>query len=406
MLIKAIPINKINAAPYNPRKDLQPGDLEYERLKKSIKEFGYIDPCIWNERTGNLVGGHQRFKILLEEGPNEIDCSVVNLSDHQEKALNIALNKISGDWDYDQLNEIINELKVSDEIDWTLSGFDETNIDELLENLETQIEFEPEEVNEDDFDVEAEIESIKEPVTQVGDIWKLGNHRLICGDSTSKETLHKLMDGKIASMVFTDPPYNVDYTGKTKDSLKIQNDKMDDSAFYDFLYDLYAAMFDVVEEGGAIYVCHADSEGINFRKAMVDAGWLQKQCIIWVKNSIVMGRQDYHWQHEPILYGWKPGLKHRWEADRKQSTVWEIDKPQRNGDHPTMKPIALPAKAIQNSIKKGEIVLDVCGGSGSTLIAAEQTERICYTVELDPKYCDVIVKRYEELTGEKAILER
>ena len=404
MIIKSIPVEKINPAPYNPRIDLQPGDIEYERLKKSIQEFGYVEPCVWNERTGNLVGGHQRFKILRGEGNKEIDCSVVNLSDHQEKALNIALNKISGDWDYTQLNEIINELKLSDEIDWTLSGFDETNLDELINDLDSEIEFEPEEVDEDEFDVEAEVEKIKEPITRIGDIWSLGNHRLICGDSTKKETLHKLMDGKIASMVFTDPPYNVDYTGKTKDSLKIQNDKMDDSSFYDFLYDLYTAMFDVVEEGGAIYVCHADSEGLNFRKAMIDAGWLQKQCIIWVKNSIVMGRQDYHWQHEPILYGWKPGSKHRWEADRKQSTVWEIDKPQRNGDHPTMKPIALPAKAIQNSIKKGEIALDVCGGGGSTLIAAEQTERICYMAELDPKYCDVIIKRYEELTGEKAVL--
>jgi len=270
--------------------------------------------------------------------------------------------------------------------------------------LESSMEFNLQEIEEDDFDADSELEKIENPVTVPGEIWQLGPHRLICGDSTEKETLQNLMGGKVASMVFTDPPYNVDYTGKTEESLKIQNDNMEDHVFYQFLYDMYAAMFDVVEEGGAIYVCHADSEGINFRKAMKDSGWLQKQCIIWVKNAIVMGRQDYHWQHEPILYGWKPGAKHRWEADRKQSTVWEIAKPLKNADHPTMKPISLPAKAIQNSIKENEIVLDVCGGSGSTLMAAEQTGRICYTVELDPKYCDVIKKRYQEHTGIEPIL--
>lgn len=409
MKIVRIPIEMINPAPYNPRIDLKPGDEEYEKLKRSIEEFGYVEPLVWNRRTGNLVGGHQRFKILVnEKGYTEVDVSEVDLDETREKALNIALNKISGDWEATKLAELLQELQASDEIDLELTGFSEEEFDELLEQLDIELEqdVEYEEVEDDEFDVESELENIEEPVTQCGDIWILGNHRLLCGDSTNLEEVQRLMDGKRAAMVFTDPPYNVDYTGKTKDALKIQNDHMDNETFYKFLHDAFSVMYEVTEEGGPIYICHADSEGLNFRKAMIDSGWLLKQCIIWVKNSIVLGRQDYHWQHEPILYGWKPGAAHKWAGDRKQSTVWEFDKPQRNAEHPTMKPIPIPAKAIQNSSYKGEIVFDPFGGSGSTLIAAEKTGRVCYTVELDPKYCDVIVKRYEELTGNKAKLIR
>jgi DNA modification methylase len=409
MKIVRIPIEMINPAPYNPRIDLQPGDEEYEKLKRSIEEFGYVEPLVWNRRTGNLVGGHQRYKILVnEKGLKELDVSEVDLDETREKALNIALNKISGDWETTKLAELLQELQASDEIDFELTGFSEEEFDELLEQLDIELEpdVEYEEVEDDEFDVESELENIEEPITKRGDIWLLGEHRLLCGDSTNLEEVQRLMNGKRAAMVFTDPPYNVDYTGKTKDALKIQNDHMDNESFYRFLYDAFSVMYKVTEEGGPIYVCHADSEGLNFRKAMIDSGWLLKQCIIWVKNSIVLGRQDYHWQHEPILYGWKPGAAHKWAGDRKQSTVWEYDKPQRNAEHPTMKPVPIPAKAIQNSSYKGDIVFDPFGGSGSTLIAAEKTGRICYTVELDPKYCDVIVKRYEELTGSKAKLIR
>lgn len=409
MKIVRIPIEMINPAPYNPRVDLQPGDEQYEKLKRSIEEFGYVEPLVWNRRTGNLVGGHQRFKILVnEKGYKEVEVSEVDLDETREKALNIALNKISGDWETTKLAELLQELQASDEIDFELTGFSEEEFDELLEQLDVELEqdIEYEEVEDDEFDVESELEKIEEPVTQRGDIWLLGEHRLLCGDSTNLAEIQRLMNGKRAAMIFTDPPYNVDYTGKTKDALKIQNDHMDDESFYRFLYDAFSVMYKVTEEGGPIYVCHADSEGLNFRKAMIDSGWLLKQCIIWVKNTIVLGRQDYHWQHEPILYGWKPGAAHKWAGDRKQSTVWEYDKPQRNAEHPTMKPIPIPAKAIQNSSYKGEIVFDPFGGSGSTLIAAEKTGRICYTCELDPKYCDVIVKRYEELTGNKAKLLR
>jgi DNA modification methylase len=400
MDIIKIPIDKINPAPYNPRIDLKPGDTEYEKLKRSIEEFGYIDPLIWNKRTGNLVGGHQRFKILLEKGLTEIEVSVVDLDETKEKALNLALNKISGDWDESKLTDLLSELEES-EIDIELTGFDQDDLVDLIESLESEL---PVEVEEDNFDVEEELENIEEPETKPGDIWQLGRHRLICGDSTDHSVIAQLMDGKLASMVFTDPPYNVAYEGKTKDSLTIMNDNMDNEQFYQFLFDLYTNMFGATEEGGAIYVCHADSEGLNFRKAMIDAGWLMKQCIIWVKNSIVLGRQDYQWQHEPILYGWKPGAAHKWNGDRKQSTVWNFDKPLRNGEHPTMKPIELVAKAIQNSSEKNDIVLDVCGGSGSTLIAAEQTGRICYMSELDPKYCDVIKQRFYKYTGIEPVL--
>lgn len=401
MDIRKIPVEQINPAPYNPRVDLQPGDPEYEKLKRSIKEFGYIDPIIWNERTGNMVGGHQRYKILMEENPSEIVVSVVDLDDTQEKALNVALNKIGGEFDMPKLQELLSELD-SNGYDVTLTGFDGEELEEVLASLPTLDSNEFIDVEEDDFDEEEALANIKEPVTKPGDIWQLGPHRLICGDSTDISVVERLMDGCIADMIFTDPPYNVDYEGKTEDALTIKNDKMDDESFYNFLYDAYTSIATFVKVGGAIYVCHADSESVNFRTAMKDAGFLLKQCIIWVKNTIVMGRQDYHWQHEPILYGWKAGGPHSWHGDRKQSTVWFFDKPLRNAEHPTMKPVGIPAKAIQNSSAPGEIVLDTFGGSGPTLIAAEKTGRIAYLCDDEPKYCDVIVRRWEEYTGQTA----
>lgn len=440
MRIETKSIDDLIPAPYNPRKDLKPGDPEYEKLKKSITEFDYIDPVIWNERTGRVVGGHQRLKILREMGHKDIAVSVVDLPEDKEKALNLALNKTGGDWDLPSLKDLLEELDTGD-FDIEITGFDIGEIKELA----TQ------------FDVDGDIvedeppEPPEVPITKPGDLWLLGRHRLLCGDATIFSDTERLTGGKMADMVFTDPPYNVDYEGKTKDSLKIKNDKMKDDKFYQFLHDCFVNMFAVTIPGGGIYICHADSEGINFRTAMVNAGWLCKQCIIWAKNSIVMGRQDYHWKHEPILYGWKPGAAHKWCADRKQSTliddyagvvvhedngetfitfteglkqltikvpsyevvrvgddadttVWRIEKPLRNGEHPTMKPVSIPARAIKNSCKGDGIVLDLFGGSGSTLIAAEQTGRVCYTMELDPKYCDVIVYRWENLTGQKAVL--
>ncbi|WP_281998661.1 site-specific DNA-methyltransferase [Priestia flexa] len=400
---QVISIDKITPASYNPRVELQPGDTEYENLKKSIDRFGYLEPIVWNSRSGNIVGGHQRFNVLKEKGSHEFEVSVVDLSDEEEKSLNLALNKISGHWDDNKLADLLQELEKSS-IGLDFTGFNNNELETLLEDISSAGSFEEfeREIEEDEFDSEEAYENIKEPVTKKGDRWLLGPHKLICGDMTDQEIIKKLFEDEQADMVFTDPPYNVNYTGKTEAALTIKNDHMDQESFYQFLYDAYSSMLAFTKEGGAIYVCHADSEGHNFRKALMDSGWLLKQCIVWVKNVFVIGRQDYHWKHEPILYGWKPGAAHQWAGDRKQSTVWEFDKPLRNADHPTMKPIGIPAKGIQNSIEVGQIVFDPFGGSGSTLLAAEQTNRICYTSELDPKYCDVIVRRYEEYTGNTA----
>lgn len=390
MEIKNMNIADLKPAKYNPRKDLKPGDKEYEQLKKSIVAFGYVDPIIVNSRNNVVIGGHQRLKVLAELGNTTVDVSVVDLDEQKEKALNVALNKISGEWDMPLLQDILFELNTD--------GFDLDSIGFSMDEL-TQFTMGESEPAEDDFDVDKAVEDNKEPVSKPGDLYELGNHRVLCGDATKPEDVLRLMSGKEAAMVLTDPPYNVDYTGATADKLKIQNDKMSDADFYKFLLDSYKNMFEAVAPGGAIYVCHADSEGLNFRKAMLDAGWLLKQCIIWVKSSMVMGRQDYHWQHEPILYGWKPGAAHNWYGGRKQTTTWEIDRPSRNGEHPTMKPIELCARVISNSSRSGDIVLDLFGGSGSTLISAEQTGRTCYTMELDPIYADVIVNRYIAQVG-------
>lgn len=395
----------INPAAYNPRVDLKPGDLEYEKLKRSIEEYGYIELLVWNERTKNLVGGHQRYKILLAQGITEVEVSVVNLDDAKEKALNIALNKIGGDWDYAALGDLLKELSDTEDIDLELSGFTFEEAGEIFEELNVEDVSFGDDPEEDDFDAAEELKKIKDPICKPGDIWTLGKHRLMCGDSTNKNDVLQLMNNKLADMVFTDPPYNVNYKGGTEEELTIENDNMDDESFYHFLYAAYLNMLEVSRPGAAIYVCYAMMEGINFQKALKDTGWLWKQCIVWVKNALVMGRSDYHWQHEPILYGWKPGSAHTWNSDRKQTTVWEFDKPLRNGEHPTMKPVGIPAKGIQNSSYKGNIVFEPFGGSGSTLIAAEQLNRICYIMEYDPKYCDVIIKRWEELTGNKAIKE-
>ena len=243
------------------------------------------------------------------------------------------------------------------------------------------------------------------PVTVLGDVWLLGKHRVMCGDSTSIDAVEKLMAGGGADMLLTDPPYNVEYTGKTKDALKIQNDSMGDDDFRQFLRDAFVSADSVMKSGSVFYIWHADSEGYNFRGATHDAGWKVRQCLIWKKQTLVMGRQDYHWKHEPCLYGWKEGAGHLWAADRKQTTILEFDRPSRSGEHPTMKPVALFEYQMLNNTKGGDIVLDLFGGSGTTIIAAEKNGRYGYLMELDPKYCDVIVQRWQEFTGQTATLE-
>ena len=374
-------------ADYNPRKDLKPGDAEYEKLKRSIEQFGYVEPVIWNKTTGFVVGGHQRLKVLLDMGITEVECVVVEMDAEKEKALNIALNKISGEWDKDKLALLIADLQGAD-FDVPLTGFEPAEIDSLFKDAQQG------KVKDDDFDVEAEL---KAPViTKAGDVWTLGRHRLVCGDSTKAETFALLMGDRKANLVITDPPYNVNYEGSAG---KIKNDNMADDAFYQFLLAAFQNTEVVMADDASIYVFHADTEGLNFRRAFADAGFRLSGTCIWKKQSLVLGRSPYQWQHEPILFGWKKKGKHQWYTGRKESTIWEFDKPKKNGDHPTMKPIPLLAYPIMNSSMSNTLVLDPFGGSGSTLIACEQTDRSCCTIELDEKFCDVIVKRYIEQVG-------
>lgn len=396
MNIQIIDINKLIPATYNPRKDLKPDDAEYIKIKNSIVKFGFVSPLVINKDM-TVIGGHQRLKVLKDIGITEVECIVVDLDKTNEKALNIALNKIQGDWDEDKLEALLQELKL-EEFDMNLTGFDFDEVDEILNDING--------TKEDNFDVDSAYEEIEEPITKSGDIWILGNHRLMCGDSTHKDDIMRLMNNQDADMLLTDPPYNVDYVGKTAEALKIKNDNMDDNQFYEFLRKVFENMYIVTKEGASIYVFHADTEGINFRKAFKDAGFKLAECLIWKKDCFVMGRQDYQWQHEPVLYGWKEGKAHYFINDRTQSTILEFDRPKQSTLHPTMKPIDLVAKLIKNSSKENDIILDLFGGSGSTIIATEQLNRKCYTMELDPKYCDVIVKRWETMTNREAILEK
>lgn len=449
MDIRMVPVSCINPAPYNPRRALQPTDAEYRKLKRSIDEFGLVDPLIWNERTGNLVGGHQRLRILVAVGVTEVPCSVVDLDPEREKALNIALNKIQGEWDEERLRELLAELSEGD-LDMNLTGFDDAELEALLR--ETAEDPADGRIIEDDFDAEAEARRIEQPATVRGDVWTLGRHRLMCGDATVRSDVDRLMAGRRAAMVFTDPPYNVAYVGKTRRALTIRNDSMPPERFTEFLQASFANMAASTTAGGAIYICHADAASGSFRSAAESSGWLVKQTIIWVKSQLVIGRQDYQWRHEPIFYGWKAGAAHRWFGGRRQSTViddvagvtiardgkeavvtltsgtetivlrvsditlihagddsdttvWRFEKPARNAEHPTMKPIGLPARAIRNSSLPGDAVQDLFGGAGSTLMASEQLDRHAYLMELDPVYCDVIVHRWEQFTGQKAVKE-
>ncbi|KLU66743.1 chromosome-partitioning protein Spo0J [Desulfosporosinus acididurans] len=388
MIVRDLDISGIKPYKNNPRKNDQAVDV----VANSIRQFGFKVPLVI-DKDNEIVCGHTRYKAAIQLGLNTVPCIIADdLTDEQIRAFRLADNKTAelADWDFDLLGVELEELGKLD-LDFSMADFGF----ELNQSSE---------IEEDEFDVDQAVADIKEPVTHRGDIWSLGKHRLMCGDSTSNEDVSRLMSGQQADLILTDPPYNVDYEGATKDKLKIQNDKMTDDQFLQFLVDAFTQMHEYSKKGAAIYVFHADSEGYNFRCAFKLAGYCLRQCLIWVKNSMVLGRQDYQWQHEPILYGWKDGAGHAWYSDRKQTTLIKFDKPLRNGEHPTMKPIGLCGYFIGNSSKEDDIILDPFGGSGSTLIACEQTNRICYSLELDPKYCDVIVKRWEELTGKKAEL--
>lgn len=414
----------------NPRKNAQ----AIGPTAASIKRFGFLVPIVI-DKDNVVVCGHTRLKAAKRLRLPKVPCIRADeLTDEEIRAYRIADNKTAelSEWD-DKLLKV--ELAMISDIDMSAFGF----------------EMEEQEPEEDGFDVTAAVAKIKDPRSKLGMVYQLGAHRLMCGSATDAADVEKLTNGQPMGMMFTDPPYNIDYTGGTSEHLKIKNDKMSGSQFYDFLLSFYRRALDVLEPGAAVYICHADSESLTFRQAFVDSGLLLKQCLIWVKNTFTLGRQDFQWQHEPILYGWKPGGKHRWYGGRKQgttigdnwpvvlsedadgstlihisagpdglkslvlrvptaevvnteaaSTVLYVDKPKRNGEHPTMKPIALCARCIKNSSKIGDAVLDLFGGSGSTLIACEQLRRSCFTMELDPVYCDVIVERWEQLTGRKA----
>lgn len=384
--MKLVPIAKLvpyinNARTHSPEQIM--------KLRSSFREFGFINPVIIDRDYG-VIAGHGRILAAKEEGITEVPCVFADhLTEAQKKAYILADNRMAMDagWDEELLRVEIEALQ-AEAFDVSLTGFDQKEIDDLFkDSLKDGI-------HDDDFDVEAELK--KPTFTKAGDVWTLGRHRLVCGDSTKKETYDILMDGKRANLVLTDPPYNVNYEGTAG---KIKNDHMANDAFYQFLLDAFTNMEAVMTDDASIYVFHADTEGLNFRRAFTDAGFYLSGCCIWKKNSLVLGRSPYQWIHEPVLFGWKKSGKHEWYAGRKETTVWEYDKPKKNADHPTMKPIALLAYPIMNSSMSNALVLDPFGGSGSTLIACEQSERICYTVELDEKYCDVIVKRYIEQVG-------
>ena len=433
-------LNELVAADYNPRKALTPEDSEYQKIKRSIEEFGYVDPIIINE-DGTIIGGHQRCTVLKDLGYEEVDVVVVSLDKQREKALNIALNKITGEWDELKLKDLLLDLDLGD-YDISLTGFES----EELTNLVDRLAIEPEAID-DDFDESEMLEQISEPKTKLGDVWKLGRHRLMCGDSTSQEDVATLMKGELADLIITDPPYNVNYGDKAemldtylqkghRNNSRIKNDNMDNESFYSFMLQIYQSAYEFMREGAAIYVFHAESTGHIFRQAFLDAGLKLSQCLIWEKNTFVLGRQDYQWRHEPCLYGWKEGAAHYFINDRTQDTVIledDVDfeamkkaelvayikdlhrkykdqtsviyenKPARNDIHPTMKPVTLVGRLMSNSSKSGWNVLDLFGGSGSTLMAAEQLGRTAFLMELDEKFCDVIVKRWEEYTGQSAV---
>lgn len=434
-------LSDLRPAAYNPRVSLTPDDPEYQSIRRSIEEFGYADPIVINA-DGTIIKGHQRRTVMMDLGYTEAEVIVLDIPDKsKEKALNIALNKITGKWDNEILKNLLMELDLEG-YDFSVTGFHRDDLSDLIEMLDI-----PDEANDDMFDVDAAVAEIEEPTVQTGDVYLLDRHRVMCGDSTSAADIDKLMDGNMLDLVVTDPPYNVDYGAKvdflnnrngqkqSRNNNHIENDHMDASKFYAFLYDAFRNLFDVMRPGAAIYVFHSEFGGLQFRQAFADAGLRLAQCLIWEKNAFVLGRQDYQWKHEPILYGWKEGAAHYFVNDRTQDTILPDDllelqnmkkqellsliekilheykgqtsvlyenKPSRSELHPTMKPVPLVGNLIHNSSRPGWNVGDFFGGSGSTLIAAEQLGRSAFIMEMDRRNVEVIIKRWEAYTGKTA----
>ncbi|MDD2979156.1 MAG: site-specific DNA-methyltransferase [Hespellia sp.] len=364
---------------------------QVNKLRSSLREFGFVNPVIIDSDYG-IIAGHGRVMAAKEEGLEEVPCVLVDyLTEAQKKAYILADNRFAQDagWNEELLRIEIESLQ-GENFDVSLTGFEDQEIADLFGGADDD------KAQDDDYDLSAALE--KAAFVQEGDIWQVGRHRLMCGDATDADAVSKLMDGKKANLILTDPPYGVSF--KSSDGLSIQNDGIKGDEFYNFLLSAIKNMADNLEKGGAAYVFHADTEGLNFRKAFVDAGLHLAGCCIWVKNSLVLGRSDYQWQHEPVLYGFLQNGKHSWYSDRSQTTIWNFDKPKRNKNHPTSKPLDLLAYPIGNSSQANGIVIDTFGGSGSTLMACEQTNRICYMMELDEKYASVILRRYVDDTGD------
>lgn len=386
--MQLVPIEKLvpyvnNARTHSPE--------QISKLRSSLREFGFVNPLIIDRDYG-VIAGHGRLESAKAEGYSEVPCVFVDeMTEAQKKAYILADNRMALDagWDEDLLRVEMEALLGMD-FDVALTGFDEKEIADL---------FAPEDgegAQDDDFDLTAALE--KASFVERGDIWTVGRHRLMCGDATDTSDVAALMDGRKANLIVTDPPYGVSF--KSASGLTIQNDSMKDEEFYTFLYNAFTCMAEHLEKGGAAYVFHADTEGLNFRKAFVDAGFHLAGVCIWVKNSLVLGRSDYQWQHEPVLYGFLQNGKHPWYSDRKQTTIWNYDKPKRNANHPTSKPLDLLGYPICNSTQENAVVVDTFGGSGSTMMACEQTNRICMMMELDEKYASVILRRYVEDTDD------
>ena len=364
---------------------------QIKKLRSSLREFGFVNPVII-DREYNVIAGHGRLMAAKEEGITEVSCVYVDhLTDAQKKAYILADNRMALDagWDEELLAVEMQELQDMG-YDLSMTGFDEKELADLFsDNTDS-------EAKDDDFDLTAALE--KASFVERGDVWTVGRHRLMCGDATSADDVSALMNGVKANLILTDPPYGVSF--KSSSGLTIQNDSMKNEEFYTFLLSAFKCMADHLEKGGAAYVFHADTEGLNFRRAFIDAGFHLAGCCIWVKDSLVLGRSDYQWQHEPVLYGFMQNGKHKWYSDRKQTTIWHFDKPKRNANHPTSKPLDLLGYPIGNSTQENAVVIDTFGGSGSTLMACEQMNRICYMMELDEKYASVILRRYVEDTGD------
>ena len=444
MELRTVQLSELKPAAYNPRVPLKPGDPEYEALALSIERNGYIEPIVVNSDL-TIISGHQRRTVMMDLGRTEAEVIIVDIQDpEREKAANIALNKITGRWDEKALYDLLIDLEQAG-ADLAETGFSTDDLSELFTNIDISTE-----ANDDGYDAGRalqEKEAAGPPRTKYGDIWELGEHRLMCGDAADFNDVGLLMAGAEADLIITDPPYNVDYEAKdkslesaykrntTRKVNEIIGDRMDDDEFYNFLFRVFSNFCDIAKPGAAVYVFHADIEGLTFRQAFDASGFALKQVLIWEKNQFVIGRQDYHWRHEPILYGWKEGAAHYFIDDRHQDTVIiedDIDfsamkkpelvayiekirsdlaartsvqyekKPAKSDMHPTMKPVALVGRFIQNSSRHRENVVDLFAGSGTTLIAAEQLHRVAYLMELNPIYCDVIIDRWEAFTGRRA----